>query len=74
VATLRVDQCLIRGVATVAANGGVVSALIKMAQCLGMRVVAEGVETQDQASFLRRSACTEAQGNYFGQPVKAVEF
>ena len=61
-------------VTTEAANAGVVSAMIQMGKSLHMRVVAEGVETKDQLSFLRERACAEAQGNYFGHPLKAEDF
>jgi predicted signal transduction protein with EAL and GGDEF domain len=39
-----------------------------------MRVVAEGVETQEQRSFLEKRKCSEAQGYYFSRPLKAEEF
>jgi EAL domain-containing protein (putative c-di-GMP-specific phosphodiesterase class I) len=44
-----------------------------MGKSLNMRVVAEGVETEDQARVLREMACGEAQGYYFGRPMNATD-
>ena len=44
-----------------------------MAQSLKLRVVAEGVETEDQRDFLRRHGCQLAQGYLFGRPLEAAE-
>jgi diguanylate cyclase (GGDEF)-like protein/PAS domain S-box-containing protein len=72
--TLKVDKSFVRDVTTDAANAGVVSALIQMGKSLHMRVVAEGVETKDQLSFLKERGCAEAQGYYFSRPLKAGDF
>ena len=48
-----------------------VSAIIRMAQALGMRTTAEGVETAHQLTFLREQGCDEAQGFYFSRPLGA---
>ena len=47
------------------------SAIISMAHALGLRVVAEGVEKEEQLDVLRRLECDEVQGFYFGEPVRA---
>ena len=49
----------------------IVRAVIDMAQNLRLTVIAEGVETEQQAGFLRRHGCDQAQGHFYGQPVSA---
>jgi len=51
-----------------------VRSLIAMAHNLGLRVVAEGVETEAQAAFLLREHCEEAQGYLYAKPLPAAEF
>jgi len=45
-----------------------------MAQALGIRTLAEGVETAEQLAFLREQGCDEAQGYFFSQPLPAQAF
>ena len=52
----------------------VVQSVVSMAHSLGLRVVAEGVETEDDAAILREIACDEAQGYLFSKPIPAQEF
>jgi diguanylate cyclase (GGDEF)-like protein/PAS domain S-box-containing protein len=68
---LKVDQSFVRDLTTDADDASVVSAVINMAKSLHMRVVAEGVETREQKSFLKKHKCSEAQGYYFSRPLKA---
>jgi predicted signal transduction protein with EAL and GGDEF domain len=51
-----------------------VRSLIAMAHNLGLRVVAEGVETEAQAAFLLEESCEEAQGYLYAKPLPAAEF
>jgi EAL domain-containing protein (putative c-di-GMP-specific phosphodiesterase class I) len=51
-----------------------VTAVISMAQSLKLRVVAEGVETLEQLTFLQDHQCDEAQGYYFSRPVLPQQF
>jgi diguanylate cyclase (GGDEF)-like protein/PAS domain S-box-containing protein len=71
---LKIDQSFVRDLATDADDASVVSAIIRMGKSLHMRVVAEGVETRKQKSFLAGRRCTEAQGYYFSPPLQAGEF
>jgi len=48
--------------------------IIKMAHSLGIRVVAEGVETEQQLKFMRENACDAIQGYYFSKPLPAEQF
>ncbi|HEX3061559.1 MAG TPA: EAL domain-containing protein, partial [Usitatibacter sp.] len=51
----------------------VVDAVVKLAQALGLKVVAEGVETESQLEFLREKGCDEMQGFFFSPAVSADE-
>lgn len=70
---LKIDHSFIREITTNSADAAITTAIIDMAHSLGMRVVAEGVETAEQFDFLRKRACDEVQGYYFAQPLPAEE-
>lgn len=70
--TLKIDQSFLRNLTT-AGDAGIVSAVISMGRSLGMRVVAEGVRTSEQLTFLQAHRCPEGQGYYFSPPVEARE-
>jgi diguanylate cyclase (GGDEF)-like protein/PAS domain S-box-containing protein len=72
--TLKIDRSFVRDLTSDAADAGVVSAVIQMGESLHMRVVAEGVESQEQVAFLRQRTCAEAQGYYFSRPLNAADF
>ena len=70
--SLKIDPSLINGVAAGDDHGAsTVRAVIAMAHTLQLQVVAVGVETTDQVSFLRRHECDRTQGFYFGHPLPA---
>jgi diguanylate cyclase (GGDEF)-like protein len=71
---LKIDQSFVAQIITDGGGASIVSAVIAMAQSMKMRVVAEGVETREQAAFLQARGCDEAQGFYFSQPVLPQEF
>src|SRR6185369_6283364 len=74
---LKIDQSFMRGLEAGAGDAGdatIVLAMISLAHNLGLKAVAEGVETESQCRFLRRHGCDEIQGYLFSKPVPAAEF
>ena len=70
---LKIDRSFTRDIPADADDTAIASAIITMAHALGLRVVAEGVETPEQLEFLRVRACDALQGYYFSRPVPADE-
>jgi diguanylate cyclase (GGDEF)-like protein len=68
---LKIDRGFIANVMTSADDAAIVQAIISLAHSLRLKVVAEGVETLEQAEFLRRHGCDEFQGYYFCRPIQA---
>ncbi len=71
--TLKIDQAFIRDVKVDHEDAALVKAIIAMAHGLGMDVVAEGVELQEQLEFLGANACDTIQGFLFSRPLPAEE-
>jgi diguanylate cyclase (GGDEF)-like protein/PAS domain S-box-containing protein len=71
---LKIDQSFVGRIGLAADDASIVTAVIGMARNLKLRVVAEGVETLEQAEFLRTQACDQAQGYYFSRPVLPEQF
>jgi diguanylate cyclase (GGDEF)-like protein/PAS domain S-box-containing protein len=71
VARLKIDRAFIDGLPADDDDKAVASAVISLGQKLNMRVIAEGVETDAQAAFLRENNCDEMQGYFFSRPVTA---
>jgi diguanylate cyclase (GGDEF)-like protein len=67
--TLKIDRSFITRCNEDARDGAIVSAIIRMAKSLQMRVIAEGVEEKTQAQFLGRHGCDAIQGYWFSPPV-----
>jgi diguanylate cyclase (GGDEF)-like protein len=72
--TIKIDRSLIRDIAGSVEDTGLADAIIAMGKSLSLTVVAQGVETKDQAEFLRTHACDELQGFYFKRPLPADQF
>ncbi|MGH8591748.1 MAG: EAL domain-containing protein [Gammaproteobacteria bacterium] len=70
---IKIDRSFIAGVPHVSTSAAVVTAIISLARSLGIEVVAEGVETEDQVEFLKERGCRIAQGYLFARPMPAAE-
>jgi diguanylate cyclase (GGDEF)-like protein/PAS domain S-box-containing protein len=68
---LKIDQSFVQQISAEPDETSIVTAIISMGRSLGLRVVAEGVETEAELQFLQAHRCHEAQGYYFGRPVPA---
>jgi len=71
---LKIDQSFVRQAETDVNAAAVVRTIIAMSHGLNIKVVAEGVETDEQLRFLLRRKCDEAQGNFLGFPMSARDF
>ena len=70
---LKIDQSFVRDLGNDSNDRAIVSAIIRMAQALGIRTTAEGVETEGQLAFLHAQGCDEAQGYHFSTPLPAAD-
>jgi len=73
VVRLKIDKSFINDLATNDNDKAVASAVISLAKKLNLRVIAEGVETDEQLAFLRENNCDEMQGYHFSRPIGARE-
>jgi diguanylate cyclase (GGDEF)-like protein len=72
--TIKIDRSFVRDIAIDHHAGAIVKTIISMAHNLDMKVLAEGVETDQQLEFLKKYGCDEVQGFLFSPPVPAIEF
>ncbi len=70
--SLKIDRSFVHNVALNSKNAAIVRATIQMAHGLGLRVVAEGVETEADKIFLQQHQCDRIQGFLFSRPVEAI--
>ncbi len=68
---VKIDQSFVRDITTNPSDSVIVKVIISMAHGLGLRVIAEGVETEAQCEFMRANVCDEIQGYFFSRPVSA---
>ncbi len=74
VSNLKIDQSFVSDLDGGRDSGPIVKAIISLGHSLGMKVIAEGVETQDQMSFLLENHCDVMQGFLFSHPLPGDEF
>jgi diguanylate cyclase (GGDEF)-like protein len=74
ISTLKIDRSFVVGLPYEENDCAIARAIVTMAQQLRQEIVAEGVETVEQMSFLRELGCDQLQGYLFSQPVPAVDF
>jgi EAL domain-containing protein (putative c-di-GMP-specific phosphodiesterase class I) len=70
---LKIDQSFVRDIFGNADSGAISVAIIMLGHSLGLKVIAEGVETIEQLDFLHSSNCNEIQGYFFSKPLPAEE-
>lgn len=70
---IKIDKSFIGDMSSKDKSGAIVKSVISLGQSLNMTTTAEGVETSQQAAFLRQEGCDQLQGYYFSKPVTATE-
>jgi diguanylate cyclase (GGDEF)-like protein/PAS domain S-box-containing protein len=71
---LKIDMSFVRDMCADPEDASIVSAIINLAQSLGLKTIAEGVETEEQMAMLRAQGCNEIQGYHIGRPMAAPQF
>ncbi len=71
---LKIDRTFVQDLPASTSSVAIADAILTLAHGLGLEVVAEGVETVEQLTFLRDHGCDEGQGYYFGRPTSLAEF
>src|SRR5437899_13091104 len=66
--TMKIDLSFVKDITRGGSDGAIVSAVIAMGKALNIRVIAEGVETQEQLNFLKEHGSYEFQGYLFSRP------
>ncbi|MBL8534798.1 MAG: EAL domain-containing protein, partial [Betaproteobacteria bacterium] len=67
--TLKIDRTFVQGIDEDPEDAAIAVAIIGLAKTLGLRTLAEGIETQEQLEFLRRHGCDEGQGFLLARPM-----
>ena len=70
---IKIDQSFVKNCASREADASILKAIVTMGHALGLKVLGEGVETEEQARVLREQGCDEVQGYLYSRPVSAAE-
>jgi EAL domain-containing protein (putative c-di-GMP-specific phosphodiesterase class I) len=71
---VKIDKSFIRDMCEASNDHALVQAIVAMSQALGLEIVAEGVETEEQITLLKKMGCHYGQGFYFAKPLPATDF
>ncbi|HET6718192.1 MAG TPA: EAL domain-containing protein [Rhodocyclaceae bacterium] len=71
---LKIDQSFVRGIPADRKDMAIIRSIINLAKFLELKVLAEGVETAEQSTFLKKSGCEQVQGFLFSRPLEAAAF
>jgi diguanylate cyclase len=71
---LKIDRSFVQAMTVNADDAAITDTIITMAKTLNLKVIAEGVETEQQMQFLRSHNCDEVQGYHFSRPLAAGDF
>jgi EAL domain-containing protein (putative c-di-GMP-specific phosphodiesterase class I) len=74
IGTLKIDKSFVRNAADDPDDATIVRTIIEMGRSLGLQVLAEGIETEQQRRFLLNNGCQYGQGRLFGEPASADAF
>jgi diguanylate cyclase (GGDEF)-like protein/PAS domain S-box-containing protein len=71
---LKIDRSFVTDIATDTSSSAIAETIMSLGRAMGLSVIAEGVETEDQRDYLARLGCHSYQGYLFGKPLPAEEF
>jgi sensor c-di-GMP phosphodiesterase-like protein len=71
---LKIDQSFVRDLTVDYDDAAIVKAIISLGKSLDLKVVAEGIETQEQALFLKKEGCDLGQGYFYSKPLEREKF
>jgi EAL domain-containing protein (putative c-di-GMP-specific phosphodiesterase class I) len=71
--TLKIDKSFVDEIVTDSKDAAIARTIVQLAENLGLRTIAEGVETEEQVNMLRLMGCDEFQGFYFSKPMSVAD-